>query len=313
MTVVVLLGGCSAGGSSSEEVGSLEGAPVVRGATGDAGTELGDGFTVAPGSVLLGAPFPDTSHASVGGIPVPEHGWTALFLVTGDPYVVLDHYSEQAARIGVPIKNPDAEFSVCTFNSAAWLECGRSGIDDRIFSKQPAGRGLYLDFARTSRDHPGPQAASHLLMTFWDASGHALPAWPAPAGATGPAPPPFPHDWPDLLEPGDHISANDAIADRPLVIEDGTRMVAPLAPFNTCVTGGFVAIFEVFGDPETVVRGYVRQFEAAGFEGDVARYDDDDASLIDGRGGQSGAGNYRARAVLRDGRRTYLELSRCND
>jgi hypothetical protein len=110
------------------------------------------------------------------------------------------------------------------------------------------------------------------------------------------------------LQPGDRIPPAVAGCCRQLVVERGTVMVAPLAGFAICVTGGFNATFVVTGDPEAVVRGYALQFEAAEFDGGIEHRADRGASIVDARYTSAGAGDLRATATQRAGRPTYLEL-----
>lgn len=258
--VVVALAACS--GGSGEH--SINGVPVLPGATEGAGTALPNGFTVAPGSVLLGSVLPIRTVQTFTGAPVPEHGWVAVFLVPGDPYRVIDHYRAAAARAGIPSSG------ACRTNEyVGTFECEVSGSSSGYLGNPRTGASFSVHFERRG-DKPGVSPASHLLLSYFAVDSTA-PMDPVAAPVLivrDEPPPPFPTDWPALLDEGDRIPTPELwspVKERRLVVEQGTRLVAPLAPFNVCVTGGFVGVFEVNDDPQRVVEGYARQFKAMGF------------------------------------------------
>jgi hypothetical protein len=306
---VALVAGCaSGGGGGSDAVSTLGGAPVVTDATTAAGGRLPDGFSVPDGTVLLGAVEPTGPTRSVNGVIVPERGWRALLLVTGDPYDVLDEIRAQAARTGMP----GSLMPRCEANThLRWFECEVDAYSPGFFEDPARGAGF---FARLTR---GPGNAelgpmSHLLLSFSEiqpATPRQPEEPPAPMDRTEPVPP-FPVDWPPPLQPGDPFGT---IRMETWLIEEGTRLVGPPSYTAVCATGGFDAVFEVTGDAKRVVDGYARQFEARSFGPVRGDWD------VDLPGGPSasftgpGAGEVSARTVDGPGGRTYLWLSRCND
>jgi hypothetical protein len=310
---LVLLAACGQGESPE----SVRGAPVLMEGLAGPGSPLPDGFTVAPGSYLVGPVLRTGTRVWFKGTPVPEEGWSALFLVDGDPYEVFDHYRAAAARAGVAT-GFNAPYQVCGGNEVSGFECRDSGGFSYAWDRPPdpgPNISMYLE-RHAANEHLPP--ASHLLLNFsrvLDPAGAtaATPADP-PGETTGPPAPPFPTDWPALWSPGDPIGANLSIlADRKtLVVEPGTRLLAPPAPFTFCATGGFGAVFEVTGDPAAVVAGYDRQFRDAGFQ----RSTKAGMALPAGPAAlyyASGGGELEARTISTPNGPTYLRLWRCND
>jgi hypothetical protein len=236
--------------------------------------------------------------------------------VVGDPYRVLVHFQRQGARLGIE----QWTASCTTYESIATFACEVSSSATDVRPGRAPAPGLWMTLQRNAadRDTRGQDVppSSHLLLHFFDGGSdaqHRSTPGPKPSRPAGPPPPAFPTAWPHLLKPGDRIPPLVAGCCRQLVVEQGTAMVAPLAGFAICVTGGFNATFVVTGDVEKVVRGYARQFEAAQFTGGIERRVEDGASILDARYTSAGAGDLRATAMQRAGRPTYLELSYCND
>lgn len=306
VTLLVVATAAACGSSGGARAGSVDGAPAIIEATAPAGTELPDGFTVAPGSVLIGSVIPEDISVVLSGVPIVDRGWSAVFLVPGDPARVFEHFITQGIEAGVTPR--PGSFRCPTPDRADTFVCQYYGYG----GPNPAADSLTLELERHGA-RPGVPPASHLVMRF--TSTGAKPARTAadPPAVNGEPPPPFPIDWPQLLQPGDRIPDEIAIMGTELVIEPGTRLIAPLAPFSGCATGGFIGGFEVTGDVGDIVNGYARQFEADQFDGEVATRTDDGATMTEALYYLPGGGDVQARAIERPGQRTYLELSRCND
>jgi hypothetical protein len=173
--VVVPLLAASCGGGDGPEETQVAGIPVLEGSTSGPGTELGAGFTVAAGSVLVGTTFP------AGDAEVPNRGFVAFMLATGSLPDVFDADNRQAAAIGIrlrPSLSVEAE-------SACWE-------DDRLRAFVTGGSGN-----RGDNDIPGPTVSvtafrapatqgrapmSHVLLRYDDA-GVEPPADVPPANA----------------------------------------------------------------------------------------------------------------------------------
>lgn len=314
VVVVAILAACSSNTATSET--NIDGAPVVRGATHGPGTKLPDGFTVAPGSVLIGAVLPTGVRETINGVPSPERGWEALFLVTGDPDKVIAHYRADAARAGIA-STPGAR---CESGQPVGFMCGFSDSSPGYLAPSTSRTGAMVEMQLVRHSsQPGVPPASHLLLGFSRViDGAPLTAQPPPPPTVATASaPPFPSGWPELLKVGDAIPSKLGLVEqgKHIVIESGTRLVAPLAPVALCATGGFVAVFEVTGDVGMVVDGYARQFKALSFD-DNPRARSFDAEVATGpaaRFYESGGGDLDAQTIRQPGHPTYLWLSRCND
>src|SRR4051812_20925048 len=310
LLVAILAAACSESGSST----ASSAAPTLPDATSGAGTKLPDGFTVAPGSVLLGPVLRTSALDQVGGVPIPEHGWRAVFLVSGDPYQVLDHVRADAARVGIR-----SEPVTCTtYPDPGTFRCEGGGASGNSFGTPRSGARFIVTFER-HRARKGVPPASHLLLGYSriDSTAPATPVpAPTPSAPTEKAPP-FPADWPALLEVGDRIPApalSSPINNRKLVVEPGMRAVGPIVPFNACGTGGFVGVFEVTGDPRRVIDGYARQFGAIDFypQRDVWAVNEAEpgpSALYYG----NGEGTLEAQTIERPDEPTYLQVAHCND
>jgi hypothetical protein len=250
-----------ASGCTSESGGragdtTIQGAPVVASAITRPGGKLPDGFTVPPGTVMLGPVMPTGVQTVFNGVPVPERGWQATLLVTGDPYDVLDHARREAARAGMPA-SLILPSSCNTDPTTETFECGFDAHSPGNFEYPKRGASLGASITRRAGTAKLPPV-SHLVLRYSRVEGTPNPA-PAP---TPPPmertmkPPPFPDHWPALLQPGDPTSRGSDIK-----IERGTRMVGPpIAAFR-----GTAAVFEVVGDPQVVIDRYTKQLEHADF------------------------------------------------
>jgi hypothetical protein len=252
---LITVAGCASESGANAGSETIEGAPVVMSAITRPGGELPDGFTVPPGTVMLGPVMPTGVQTVFNRVPVPERGWDAVFLVTGNPYDVLDHVRADAARAGMPASLMQS--SCHTNPTTETFECGFGAHSPGNFEYPKRGAGMGATITRRAGTSNLPPV-SHLVLTYSRVEGTPTPpSVPAPPPMERTAkPPPFPRDWPALLHPGDPIFRGSDIE-----VERGTRMVGPpIAAFR-----GTDAVFEVVGDPEPVVDGYRKQLEHADF------------------------------------------------
>jgi hypothetical protein len=270
---------------------------VLAGHTAGPGTALGDGFTVADGTVLLGGVVPTGTAVEYEGELIEDRGWRALLLVTGDAIGVLDAYAEQAADAGLPVTDR-YRVGPCFDDVGSVVSCLRSA---RLGSLQD-GRSVDLELKRTGPS--GDRAPlSHLTIHYRETGEPPYPPVPPDICpryvCRAAAPPPTPTGWPPLPGVGERYErTQDPSAGR---VEPGSHLVA----HPTWASGASVALFLLTGDPEEVLDRYLRQQESD----DVfdARRRDDGATVLE-RSWHAGGGEYNASVVLRDGSPTYLFL-----
>lgn len=221
------------------------------------GSELGDGFTVADGSALIGAPVPLGTTSVVDGTPVVDEGWKAHLFVSGDPSEVVEAYLEQARAAGMEVnpvpddepfamegeENPPSGYYMCAAVGDMSVECGATAGDAE-------GRCLNLDLVRSGR-------ASHLALTL---STNDPFVCEAPSGLAGNSAedPPSPSTWPDLPGEGNPLGEPwGSLA--PIEVQEGSTVVAaPVARLGCGVVG---ALLEVEGDPREVAARYAAEIE----------------------------------------------------
>lgn len=198
------------------------------------GTELGNGFTVPAGAVLLGAPTPIGAAYSYKGTDVFDRGWDATMVVPGDPRTVVAALKAQPREAGFDLRPGDS------------YEGGASEVDG--YCRQ-ADRG-YVCAARGFRDtgdeadsidiefvrrnaSAGSPPMSHLWLRFSD-SDRPLPALSTSYTTDadlplGPEPPAVTKDWPPLPQPGEPVLAGPALPDDfpGIDIVEGTRLIGP--------------------------------------------------------------------------------------
>jgi hypothetical protein len=327
--VLLVLAGCTSDTPPSTRVERLHGIPVLEGATRPSGTRLGNGFTVAPGSVLLGDVFP----VGIGVNQGEADGWTAHLLVTGDPREVLRHYQQEATEAGLFL-NP-ASFSVvpptgqrqrvfCGEDAVEGYTCGafafaRSGTRTRSFR-------LWLRRqARVAGVPPVPQ--SFATLAFSTAGGGPQPTEPLAEVELGPSPPPLPTGWPPLPGPGGWIpttpggypgqpgGAVPAGEVSRIQVEAGSRVVAPALADIDCTGVGLRALLRIEGDARNVLSAYRRTFlrleHGRADSGPVVGRRRDDGTEVLSVGALGGRAVYGLTAFVRRGRPTWALLQVC--
>lgn len=95
--------------------------------------------------------------------------------------------------------------------------------------------------------------------------------------------------------------------DPPIRVVEGSALLFDPLP-SPCSTGGYDAVLQVTDELAPVMRGYLEQFETAGFSGS-GLVGDADESFIDM--GISGGGGVSAVGVA--GNLSHILISRCND
>jgi hypothetical protein len=298
LAIALLLAACA--GDDDDDLGVTEvaGIPVLGEHTSGAGAELGDGFTVVDGTVLLGDVVPTGADVEFEGRIIEDRGWRAMLLVTGDAETVLDAYAGQAADMDLPLTDPYGGRG-CLDDRSGVVSCarrGQAGSDQDVRSVQ-----IELERAPAS---DGRAPLSHLTIDYTETG---EPPYPPRASDTCPsyicrtvAPPPVPTEWPPLPKVGQPYETD--VGQVPGRVEPGSHLVAhPASPFGIAS----LALFVVTGHPEDVLDRYAHQQETRDvFE---ERRRDDGATVLE-RSWRAGGGEYDASAVIRDDHPIYLLL-----
>lgn len=311
---LLLVGGVV--GCSDDEARSLgeappttvvAGMPVLKDATHGPGRDLGAGFTVVDGSILLGETFPIGVAFEYNGRPVEDRGFSASLLVTGDARRVLDAYAAQAAVIGLPLSR-DNTLGICRDDDLA-----KAFVCTASASQGPPdhGRGVRLTLWRGAA--VGDRAPlSHLYLVYSEI-GEPPFEGPVDEEGTDDGPgvgnPPLPRDWPALAEVGEPYESG--IAQPPLRVEPGTELVAHPSLSGTCgPSTGSTAVFRVTGDPrEILVALAEQQFGGQNDASPVRKEDVDDVELL--KISWTNGGSYTVTAAIRPGEPTWMLVDHC--
>lgn len=276
---MVLVAGCTDSSASTALDAGPDRVPVVD--QKGPGSPIVGGITVAEGSVLLGAAFPQPPFETLGG-PAGPRIWRAVILVDGDPAEVYDAYAEQLAKASVVLV-PNSPTTQCAdghgepFEGLEGLDAGAAGFPLECSAYGERG-SLYLWHTSAA----GPWA-DHIVLTFQERSpGDPTGAVPVDLDAIGPPPGLLVDTGPPTAVPG----VGDPIApdvlnpmDGPLRVVQGSTVLAPAAPAETA-TGGYVAVARVTGDPGEAVDAYARQGERYGTPISSERYEADGHPVI---------------------------------
>jgi len=212
---------------------------VLVGSTSGPGTVLADGITVAPGSRLLGAPFPDVDGAG---------GFLALLLITGDPVAVYNAYVDMAQAMGMTVGGPGG-----CLPGFGTIVCARTLTDPSD------GETIVV---RVERQPAPPGYVSHAVLRY----GAPGTVDPATVGPESPAPPtsvlppaPLPASVPRPSPSAWNLSvAPEGPGLRELA---GSLLVAAPGPCG-CAPAGWSAVLRITGSPARLVDGYAAQFGA---------------------------------------------------
>ncbi|MGQ0805859.1 MAG: hypothetical protein ACT4PI_18640 [Actinomycetota bacterium] len=276
------------------------------------GTEIGDGFTVAAGTVLLGTRFPLPPRHD----PRQPKTWIAFLLVEGDPGDALSDYAAQAAKAGLSVHT---SASACYRSELDYVDCSL-GAEAGPWNS-PAGRSLDVRLAHSDADGDEP-FASHLVLRYssWGdpAAIPSTPIMPAPELPIdvrfGPRPNP-----PELPESGEPIAPHlqPSWDLHTIEVEAGSELLAPPSPLHCDAQPGFDAILRVTADPHKVLTRYAEQFDQGfprGLELERHELDQHELEMVQVVGlGDSGFGNVDVTAVTVPSGETYFWIERCGD
>lgn len=294
------MSGACGDGTSPEEATAVR-LPVTSAAAGAPGTALGDGFTVADGTILVGDPLPTGLLAYSQGEPGADGGWTAMSIVDGgDPTGIVDEYMAQAARAGLdeqPGKGcaRDLEVTIC------WA-----------FARSPGLADLRSFLAAVVRGPRGDVYSDHVVVRYatsaryWEYGNlhHGSRAVESPAG---------PVAWPPLAGAGDPLGTAGEMGHE-VTIQEGSRLVAPARLNLDDVTGGVVAMLEVTGNPASVLGAYLDSLASQGLEASPPRtLAIDGAVVTNAVADEAGGDSYGFTIVERPGRPTWLRIEGSHD
>jgi hypothetical protein len=234
---------------SDDPVTRIAGIPVLEGHTSGPNTELGGGFSVVDGSLLLGVPMPP--RASYGANPPPLHGWRALLLVTGDAGAVFTAFAHQAARAGFVFDETNDGF--CRQEDEV-LTCDAYASEGPYEHRRELQLGL-------RRGQPGPERrpVSHMSIEYSVTGTPPPTAGPPERCECGVADRgvEVPDDWPAL--PGEGQPFEDSLPHQDAMdVEPGSRPVAHPVPLRGLWSS---ALFLVTDEPEEVLDRYERQLD----------------------------------------------------
>ena len=247
-----------------EKASHFGGIPVAAAAVRTEGTALRSGFSVARGTALVGEPFPNTVVflGTHNGVPIPDPGWSANLLVTGDPRRVMSAYRDQAITAGFA------------------MEPARCGYDDRdgarLYSCEMAGSGNSPDDHRSlwiwlMRGDAPFGAMSHMKIDYHGNEATSRIAGSPESGVHAPTPgpssPPLPTNWEQLARPGDFVFGESAKAPLSYMppafkVQPGSEVAAPIGPAGPCCTYDWAVILRVTGDPAEIAGAYRAQLNA---------------------------------------------------
>lgn len=268
--------------------------PVIRSAAGAPGTLLGDGFRVAAGTTLVGAPTP--LHPEIGV------GWTATLLIDADDVMpVLTDYVNQAKQSGLALRTgPECrQVSEVTFCSAS----ARKEDDE--------GRRTFV--ATTYRGREGDLALNHAVVRVSDGD---LDWEYTPEGIDGEVvePGPFDREWPPLADVGEPIGTGDMMCLN-VVVQEGSRLAAPTR-IRGDHTRGIVAILEVTGEPNRVLERYLQHFadsECSIEVGETTSHKDGDATVTIAFASSAGGDGFTLTVLERPGQAAWLTIDGSHD
>ena len=294
--VLITLVGCTGRGRGPAVADPAErriaGVPVLADHVQGPGTDLGNGFEVSEGTLLLGDVFPDTRPGQ--GV-TPEAGWSAYLVVTGDATAVLTAYADQVEAAGyAPMAiqcRDDEEVQRCSGGGRSSPDKGESFT----FEYQRAGSG------------PGGGPVSHLVLQYSKTTptDTGVPGIaPAPTEVPPPLLPAFAPSWPALPAEGEPYEVDPLPRQPPpLTVLPGVELVAHPWFSECCGTpGSSQAVFRVTGDPRNVLSSYLE-----GRNGTRSERTEGDATVLVGRGNDGHS--YDMEIVLRPGEPTYMSLT----
>lgn len=273
VVALFLLVGAAVYATRAGKTADAEG-PTVAGATQPVGTPLRNGFSVAPGSLLLGVLFPVVEDAD----SIAEAGsgaivsWRAQLLLTGDPIETFNRYLAQAQTAGYPV------FGGCTASSdggqgvsledfdegsAVLLEC-RAGFQR---SSRPNKSSTYIAIRveQGLRDGVVVSAVGLRYVQIGDGTGETQSYGPlaGPLTQIRAAVPSLP-SAPELtfVGPGDRLLPGEGDVD--FVLPPGVQQVGAASGSVVC-SGGWEVVLSANGSAAASLRDFQDQMISGGY------------------------------------------------
>jgi len=252
-------------GPSSSHAAAFGPIPVAPDAIRTEGEPIADGFTVVPGTALVGDVFemvkPEMKGFEQPDVP-DDRVWYAVLLVTADLPGVVQAYGRQARALG--------------FDRHGGTECSAgttSSFCRGIWTDKDAGLVVSIS---DGRGHVPTGPTSHLVLWYADFGEFSMGSGTAPASAEREdgAMPALPRVWPALAGVGERMFVAHDVG-RPnydggqsvpmhgvppaLTVAAGSELASPVAGS----TLGWVAVLRVTGDPREVLGRYRQQLRAS--------------------------------------------------
>jgi hypothetical protein len=226
--------------------------PVRENITRLAGADIADGFVVAEGSALVGAPLPFLYSTMAGEEPLEDDGWTAILLVTEPGRAVMERYVEQAVSLGFPV----GRFHCETDEAEDLLACSAEAFEGFSYDDgYDHGRSLTMDLLQGPAHRTRPPLSSIVIThrRVGDAPyPRAEPTDSAPTGTDVAGE--VPVGWPAIPDVGEQFWSS-----RPFEVVPGTILLAHPTGLGGTPSGGTLSIFEVTADPDDVFAAFVAQ------------------------------------------------------
>lgn len=274
--------------------------PVIPSGAGAPGTPLGDGFTVVEGTTLVGDPIPIGVAVVRNGQPILDEGWTATSVVDGgDPVAIVDAYMGQADRAGLI----EQRGTGCTMELDVDV-CS-------AFARSPEGAEPRSVSATVVRGRREDVLSDHVILRYsttdisWDHGQRNNGQWnlTAPAPAT----------WPPLVPVGEPLGTAGETR-HSVVVQEGSRLAAPAHLNLDDATGGIVAMFEVTGDPRSVLQAYLDHLTDLGLDTSTPQeLEIGDAIVTSASPSEAGGDHFTLTLVERSGRPTWLVIEGSHD
>jgi len=280
MVGIVLASSVACVGGSEPGTDLLAGViPVREGATSGPGTELGAGFEVAEGSVLVGGVLRRIKDDLVyKGVQQDDDGWRAVLVVTEPGRAVFNRYVEQGRAAG--FEWPSEVPAQSCIGIEPELSCSAS-----VTEGSPEGwhRSLTILLEqRSASAGSGRPPMSSILISYSDVgeqpSGNDRHPDTAGALPDGRNPGAVPQDgWPPLAGTGETFWAARPETHALFTVAKGSRLL-----MNTVFgveSAGSITVFEVTDDTVEVLNRYVDQADFGRHRPELIHYERDGATV----------------------------------
>lgn len=285
------------------------------------GTPLGNGFTVADGSVLLAGPLPAAVGLIYEGEPVPVEGWAAHLVIAGDPRPVMDAYRSQAEAAGFEVTSADdVAISQSPATPICRVEYGEQICAIAGYDRSDPDRRFSAFFVRRPANGRVPATSSldlaYRVEPIPDREEFDPIPERSPPNPLGTSIAPVATDWPPLPAAGDPFAEGyEASGIEPFLLEAGSRLAGAPGP-SDCTNEAYRAILTIDGDAQDLFEAYTAQADrhSGGLAGEIARTQATDRGLITTYlAGGGGADSYALLLYDLDDASPVLVIETCTD